>query len=110
QLSLNGALSAAFVDSDEERTSQYMVQGSAGYRFSDALEASLNLNATWEQGMRREELIQALTLDATGGASWRFAEDWTANFTTGLFWGNDEQDPHGDYLSYLVSAEASMTF
>jgi len=110
QLSLNGALSAAFVDSDEERTSQYMVQGSAGYRFSDALEASLNLNATWEQGTRREELIQALTLDATGGASWRFAEDWTANFTTGLFWGNDEQDPHGDYLSYLVSAEASMTF
>lgn len=110
QLSLNGALSAAFVDSDEERTSLYTAQGSAGYHFSETLDASLNLNGTWEQGTRREKPVEMLTFDATSGASWRFAEDWMANFTAGLFWGNDRQDPHRGYLSYLVSAEASMTF
>ncbi len=109
-LSVNASVSASFNNADEETSTRYSFLSSTSYRLTEALDFSASLNGHLDEGIRQEEPFGTNGFDLTFGGNWGFAKDWVANFSAGLLWGTDKVEAKNDYLSYILSAQASLTF
>ncbi len=109
-LTVNANANGELVNNDQERTASLGLSASSSYRLIESLSLSFKLNGDWRAGLVREDRIETLDADATLDGSWTLNEDWTSTFSAGLLWGRDAVNRQNDYLSYVLSARASMTF
>jgi len=109
-LTVNASANGELVDNDQERTTSLGLSATTSYRVLDPLSLSLKLNGNWRGGLVRDDPVDTLDADATLDGSWQLNEDWTSTFSAGLLWGQDAVNRQNDYLSYVLSARASMTF
>jgi len=109
-LSLNVSVSASFNNADEETSTRYSLLSSGSYRLTESIDFTASLNSHLDEGIRQEEPFGTNGFDITFGGNWGFAKDWVANFSAGLLWGTDQIEPKNNYLSYILSAQASLTF
>jgi hypothetical protein len=114
-INVNMSASADLVDSISEQSTGMNARAAASYKFNEVLDFSANASSFWNRGVRNpgqqnEDEFGTLSFDSNLAGNWKFAEDWTANFSFGVLWGNDVKDPSNDYLSYIASAQASLTF
>lgn len=109
-LNVNASVSASFNNAPEESSTRYSLLSSATYRWIEALDFTASFNGHLDEGIRLDEPFGTNGFDLNVGSNWRFAEDWVANFSAGLLWGTDKVESKNDYLSYILSAQASLAF